>query len=135
MLGYTIYATIGTIVEALALLIVLLWVLPLLSIYIPWWITVILVVVELGVSLFTYIMGKRALSKQLTYGPEAMVGSEGIVATPFNPTGYVKVRGELWKASCESKIAVGDGVIVIKMEGLKLVVVPRAEISDVHQAN
>jgi membrane-bound serine protease (ClpP class) len=69
-------------------------------------------------------MGRRALSKQLMYGPEALVGSVGVVATSFNPTGYVRVRGELWKASCQSKLEVGDEVMVIKMEGMKLVVLP-----------
>ncbi len=84
----------------------------------------ILLVVELGVSWFTYIMGRRALSKQLMYGPEALIGSVGVVATTLNPMGYVRVRGELWKASCQLKLEVGDEVMVIKMEGMKLVVLP-----------
>jgi membrane protein implicated in regulation of membrane protease activity len=126
VVGYTIYAIIGTALEVAVLLIVLLWVLPLLDIYIPWWIIVILMVVELGVSWFTYVMGRRALSKQLASGPEAIVGSIGTVAAPFNPTGYVKVRGELWKASCKFKLEVGDQVVVTRIDGMKLVVVPSA---------
>jgi membrane protein implicated in regulation of membrane protease activity len=123
--GYTIYAIIGTIVDVVALLIVMLWVLPLLNIYVPWWVLAILVAIELGVSCFTYIMGRRALSKKITYGPEAIIGSEGIVATVFNPTGYVKIRGELWKASCQSSLKIGDEVVVTEMEGLKLMVIPK----------
>ncbi len=127
--GYTIYAIIGTVVDVAALLIVMLWVLPLFNIYVPWWILVILVAIELGVSCFTYIMGRRALSKKITYGPEAIIGSEGIVASALNPTGYIKVRGELWKASCQSELKVGDEVVVIKMEGMKLTVVPKSNDS------
>lgn len=127
VVGYTIYAAIGTTLEVVVLLIVVLVVLPLLTIHIPWWVVAILLVVELGVSFFTYIMGRRALSKRLMYGPEAMVGSTGVVATLFNPTGYVKVGGELWRASCDSSVEVGDEVVVTDIEGLKLIVIPRAK--------
>ena len=123
--GYTIYAIIGTAVELAALLVVLLWVLPLFNIHIPWWILVILLVIELGFSAFTYIMGRRALSQKLSYGPEAIIGSEGVVATVLGPTGYVKIRGELWKASCQYRLEIGDEVVVTEIEGLKLIVVPK----------
>src|SRR4030042_3610369 len=106
--GYTIYAIIGTTLEVTALLVVMLWLLPLFNIYIPWWILAILLATELGFSCFTYIMGRRALSQGLKYGPEAIIGSEGVVATALDPTGYVKVRGELWKASCQAKLNIGD---------------------------
>jgi len=123
--GYTIYAIVGTILEVAALLIVVLWVLPLFNIYIPWWILAVLLVIDLGVSAFTYIMGRRALSQKLKYGPEAIIGSEGVVATALNPTGYIKVRGELWKASCQYRLEIGDEVVVTEIEGLKLIVVPK----------
>ena len=123
--GYTIYAIIGTAVELTVLLVILLWVLPLLDIYIPWWIVAILLVIELGFSAFTYIMGRRALRQRIAYGPEAIVGSEGVVATALDPTGYVKIRGELWKAYCQSKLDIGDEVVVVEMKGLRLVVIPK----------
>ena len=126
---YTIYAIIGTILEVTALLIVLLWVLPLFDIYIPWWILAILLAIELGYSAFTYIMGRRALRQRIAYGPEAIIGSEGVVATALDPTGYVKVRGELWKASCQARLDIGDKVVVTGVEGLKLVVIPKANAS------
>ena len=123
--GYTIYASVGTVLEVAAWLIMTLWILPLFNIHIPWWVVVILVFVELVTSLFTYIMGRRALSKRLTFGPEAIIGSEGTVATSLDPTGYVKVRGELWKASCQSRLDIGDEVVVIKMVGISLIVAPK----------
>ena len=126
VLDYTVYAIVGTVLELLAFFIVVLWILPLLNIWLQWeWIVVILVVL-LGIDVFTYIMGRRALSKRLTFVPEFIVGSIGTVATPLNPTGYVKVKGELWKASCESKLEVGDEVVVREMEGMKLIVVPNS---------
>jgi membrane protein implicated in regulation of membrane protease activity len=123
--GYTIYAIIGTVLELTVLLVILLWVLPLFDIYIPWWIVAILLVIELGFSAFTYIMGRRALSQRLVYGPEAIIGSEGVVATALDPTGYVKIRGELWKAYCQSKLNIGDEVVVVEMKGLSLIVIPK----------
>jgi membrane protein implicated in regulation of membrane protease activity len=125
--GYTIYALIGSILELVALLIVLLWVLPLFHVYIEWWIIAILLGIELAISLFTYSMGRRALSKRLTFGPEAIIGNEGMVTTPLNPTGYVRVRGELWNACCKSKLEAGDEVVVTGIEGMKLLVVPKME--------
>ena len=126
---YTIYAIIGTILEVAALLVVVLWVLPLFNIYVPWWILAILLAIDLSVSAFTYIMGRRALRQRIAYGPEAIIGSEGVVATALDPTGYVKVRGELWKASCQARLDIGDKVVVTGVEGLKLVVIPKANAS------
>ena len=127
VLGYTIYAIIGTILDVVALLILVLWVLPLFNIHIPWWALALLLFVELATSLFTYVMGRRALSQRLIFGPEAIIGSEGIVATLIYPTGYIKVRGELWKASCGSRVEVGGEVVVTGMEGMKLIVVPKLQ--------
>jgi membrane protein implicated in regulation of membrane protease activity len=127
--GYTIYAIVGTILEETALLVALLWVLPFFNIHLTLWWIVAIMVFSLGSSYFTYIMGRRALSKRLTFGPEAIIGSKGIVATPLNPTGYVKVRGELWEASCQSRMEVDDEVVVTRMEGLKLLVMPKVDNS------
>lgn len=127
--GYTIYAIIGTILEETALLVALLWVLPFFNVHIPWGGVAIIMAISLVSSLFTYVMGRRALSKRLTYGPEAIIGSKGIVATPLNPAGYVKVRGELWEASCQSRLEVGDEVVVTRMEGMRILVVPEADKS------
>jgi membrane protein implicated in regulation of membrane protease activity len=123
--GYTIYAIVGTILEVVAWLAVAFIILPLFGIRLEWWVVVAFLAIELAVSLFTYVMGRRALGKRLAYGPEAIIGSEGIVTMPLNPTGYVKVRGELWKASCPSNLKAGDEVVVTGIQGLKLTVVPR----------
>jgi membrane protein implicated in regulation of membrane protease activity len=121
--GYSIYALTGTILESIALLIILLIVLPLFDINLEWWLVAVIVVVELAISAFTYSMGRRALSKKLESGSDSMMGCVGIVTTPLNPTGYVKIRGELWKASCMNEMETGSEVVVIGIEGIKLTVV------------
>jgi membrane protein implicated in regulation of membrane protease activity len=123
--GYTIYAIAGTILEVAVWLIVAFVILPLFGIRLEWWVVVAFLALELAVSLFTYIMGRRALSKRLDYGPESIIGSEGIVSTPLNPTGYIKVKGELWKASCQYDLKTDDEVVVTGIKGMKLSVVPK----------
>jgi len=122
--GYTIYAVAGTILESVFLLVVLLVILPLFNINLEWWIVTAIVVIELGISVFTYLMGRRALSKSIVYGSDSMIGCVGIVSSTLDPTGYIKIRGELWKAACKGKIEAGTEVLVTDMVGMKLLVIP-----------
>ncbi|MGC8620662.1 MAG: NfeD family protein [Caldisphaera sp.] len=56
-------------------------------------------------------------------GPESLIGKRGIVVSPLNPEGEIRIEGIIWKAKCESCSAnVGDQVEVIRIEGLKLIV-------------
>ena len=55
----------------------------------------------------------------------SMVGMTGIAQEPLAPNGYVRVKGELWKAMVLDKdvtINVGESVIIRGMEGLTLIV-------------
>ena len=127
-MGYTIYALIGTLIEQTALFIILRWGFPyLFNINIPLWGIVILMLGFLVYSVYTYRMGRRALSGTPLVSPEAIIGSEGVVATPLDPTGFVKVKGELWRASSESSLEVGDEIIVTGIQGIKLKVVAKKE--------
>jgi membrane-bound ClpP family serine protease len=54
-----------------------------------------------------------------------MIGECGIVKKRLDPSGYIQIGGELWRAeSVEAglPIEIGQVVKVIKMEGLKLYV-------------
>ena len=58
-----------------------------------------------------------------------MIGAHGIVKERLDPAGYIQVAGELWKAErseTAQPIEKGARVRVVKMEGLKLFVVPMA---------
>jgi membrane-bound serine protease (ClpP class) len=55
-----------------------------------------------------------------------MIGLEGKVVTMLSPKGMVKIRGELWKAAAlEATVEVGDSIVVVGIEGLKLLVKPQ----------
>ena len=61
--------------------------------------------------------------KPLT-GREGMIGLEGEVVTELAGEGQVRVAGELWSAysSDAATIPAGTAVVVLKVEGLKLLV-------------
>lgn len=123
-LNYTIYAIIGTILEQCALMVIVRWWLPQFDIHISWWVTGILMFLLFTYSFYTYRMGRKALLQKSAVYPESIIGSEGVVATPLDPTGYVKVKGELWKATSESDLEIGDKIVVTKIDGIRLVVIP-----------
>ena len=63
----------------------------------------------------------------------AMVGARGTAKEPLTPSGYVQVRGELWKAEladgCQP-VEEGDLVQVQKIRGLTLIVRPAPKKSE-----
>jgi membrane-bound ClpP family serine protease len=72
--------------------------------------------------------GKRAHSRQIRSGPEALVGRVGVVQSWGEPAGRVRVDGALWTArrSWGDEDAVdihaGDAVVVERLSGLTLAV-------------
>ena len=58
-------------------------------------------------------------------GKEGMIGLLGRVVVALDPQGVVKVRGELWKASCTNGcIGVDEKVVVVGIRDLMLFVKP-----------
>ena len=52
-----------------------------------------------------------------------MVGSRGKVVSPLAPEGLVRIKSELWVAkSARGKMSLGEKVVVVEQDGLKLVV-------------
>jgi membrane-bound serine protease (ClpP class) len=56
-----------------------------------------------------------------------MVGEIGVCKERMDPSGYIFVRGELWKARLDdgSPVDKGQKVVVVGMQGLTLVVRPK----------
>ena len=58
---------------------------------------------------------------------DKLLGAEGVVRTSLNPTGYVQVNGELWKATSgnrDATLETGCKILVSGVSGLELTVVP-----------
>jgi membrane protein implicated in regulation of membrane protease activity len=87
-----------TAVEEAALLVVLLWLLPVFGIIIPLWIIIVLAVGLAVWSYLSYRIGARASNKTPVMGSEALVGVRCRTSTPLSPMGYVSIGNELWWA-------------------------------------
>lgn len=55
-------------------------------------------------------------------GISSMIGTKGRVARPFTPKGIVRIKGELWEAISDTPIGVGETVVVVGQDGLRLTV-------------
>jgi membrane protein implicated in regulation of membrane protease activity len=119
---YTVLAITTGLLEQVALVAVVLWLLPSVAINIPLW-GLILMMIALGTyNYVNYRLGKKALTKKPMIPLD--IGSRGRAATPISPRGYVRVNGELWQASSNASIDAGEEIFVVGIEGMMLLVSP-----------
>jgi membrane-bound serine protease (ClpP class) len=119
---YTALAITTSLLEEAALAAVVLWLLPRVGINIPLW-SLMLMMTALGVyNYISYRLGKKALIKKPMVSPD--IGSQGRTTTPVSPTGYVRVNGELWRASSTSTIDAGEEISVVGIKGMTLLISP-----------
>ena len=91
--------------------------------WLMWFIPAVWIVKD--IILFPFVW--RAYDWDHKESGKAMIGMRGIVSDRLNPTGYILIRGELWKAEAmESDIPVekGQEVSVYDIMGLVLQVEP-----------
>jgi len=120
---HTIYTIISTIIETLLLAAGIIWVLPFFGITLPWWGIALILIGFIIYSYIMYLIGHPTVLYESVTSPESIVGNEGVVEADLMPEGYVRVRGELWKASSsEDYIRRGEEVIVTRLSGMKLTV-------------
>ena len=68
-------------------------------------------------------MMKHAFNKESHVGVDTLVGARAVVSKALEPSGYVKVRGSLWRAQAEpgqGPFEEGASVIVQSVDGLTL---------------
>jgi membrane protein implicated in regulation of membrane protease activity len=97
---------------------------------IPFWLqgTLVLLWIAKEVALFPFVW--RAYDPSRSEVSRAMIGQRGLTRQRLAPAGYIQVQGELWKAEKmpgEPPIEKDIRVRVIKIEGLKLFVLPEEE--------
>jgi len=118
-----IFAIVSTLLEEAALVAIVFWGLPRFGIYIPLWGLVLLMIAWCAYSVYGYRIGSRALRRKPVAGLTAMIGSKGEVVKPLAPDGFIKIKGELWRAaSADKNIKVGEEVVVMGQDGLRLIV-------------
>ncbi len=90
---------------------------------ISWSVIIMATALTLIFFLFIIGLGLKAQRRKPTTGQEGIQGEIGETITPLNPTGQVRVHGEIWNAESNSgKIAKGVKVRVVRIEGLKVFV-------------
>ena len=118
-----ILAIVSSLLEEVALVVVVLWGLPQIDVHIPLAGLVAMMVALGAYDIFSYRMGSKALRQRPVMGLPAMVGSRGKVVSPLSPEGMVKIKGELWKATLEGGVLdIGDEITVVGQDGLRLIV-------------
>ena len=117
-----VLAIISTMLEEAALVVIVLWGLPQLGIRIPLPALIAMMAAWSAFSITTYRIGSRALKRKPALGLPDMTGCKGKVVSPLVPEGLVSIRGELWIAkSVNIDIGIGEKVMVVEQDGLKLV--------------
>ena len=125
-LWYPVQAILGWMLEEVVLVAIVLWLLPHFNINIPLWGLAILMVALAVYSYIMYRVGRPTFLIKPKVSAEAIIGNEGKVTKRLAPEGYVKIQGVLWKATCnEAELEIGDEVVVVDIEGLKLLVSPK----------
>ena len=83
---------------------------------------VILPVVIATAAFFAFAAGAglRAQRRKPVTGSEGLVGQRGTATTDIDGTGQALIHGELWTVKSSDRIAKGEEVEVVSMEGLKL---------------
>ena len=121
LLRYTLFQLPGLALLILILILVQQWM------DLPAWIFWGSIVVWVAKDAILYPFVWRAYDRDLPQGANSMVGVRGIAKDRLAPSGYIHVRGELWKAEVmegNPPIEKGEDVRVRGVRGLTLIVQP-----------
>jgi membrane-bound ClpP family serine protease len=118
-----IIAIITTLLDEALVIFILLWALPEFGIDVPMPVIVAVVIIYAIFCVFLYIYGTRVLRQHPVIGLTDMTGMKGEASTDLLPEGWVKIKGEIWRAaSLNGDIKNGTEILVIDQKGLKLIV-------------
>ncbi len=76
---------------------------------------------------FVWWSRRRRRRTRPAVGPEDLVGRVGVAASALDPTGQIRVAGEIWEARSSAPVVRGGEVVVVAVDGLRLEVTPAAE--------
>jgi membrane-bound serine protease (ClpP class) len=94
---------------------------------ISWLLIGSIALVSSGIFLVVMMLLVRAQRRAVVTGPEEMIGSEGQVVDWSGNTGRIHVHGENWLARASKPLQPGQWVRVANIDGLTLVVKPKAK--------
>jgi membrane-bound serine protease (ClpP class) len=87
--------------------------------------TALAVSIPLGfITVFLMSIALKARRNKVVTGAQGLVGEIGTAQSALSPQGKVFIHGELWDAVSSANVAVGQTVVVRKVDGLQLQVDP-----------
>ncbi|MBN1974756.1 MAG: NfeD family protein [Sedimentisphaerales bacterium] len=92
---------------------------------IPTWLMITIIVIWIGKDIALFPKVWKSYVSDNPSPMEQLIGMNGIAMDSLNPDGYVKVKGELWKAEIrdlEFPLKEGDEIKVSDVEGMTLIV-------------
>jgi membrane-bound serine protease (ClpP class) len=96
-------------------------------IHLPLWLAVAVPAGKLLKFILVYPSVRRSAKQPVYTGLESLIGARGSVVDPLDPEGYVKIRGELWRARSDGPpIPAGAEIEVWATDGIRLLVRPSA---------
>jgi len=105
-------------VVALGLVYLVLWAF---KITMPLWFAIVIALLLGTVVFITHKVIIPSFHEEQVTGSEGMIGMEGKVVEPLNPSGSVWVEGELWKAKAVGgDVAAGEDVEILRLKKLTL---------------
>ena len=81
---------------------------------------------EIGETVFTWRLSR---SWGVRWGPETLIGARGRAITDCQPSGTVRVHGDVWQARSDAGVRAGEPVRVLSRDGLVLAVEPTEEVT------
>lgn len=95
--------------------------------------TALAVSIPLGIiTVFLMTIALRAHRNKVTTGVQGLVGEVGVAESELRPQGKVFVHGELWNAISSEPIAVGESIVINRVDGLLLYVSPVRKVQTVN---
>jgi membrane-bound serine protease (ClpP class) len=85
----------------------------------PWKLLPAVVVMAGGTTALVRLVIQAQRRRPVT-GAEGMAGRPGIAESEIDPEGWVLVEGERWRAGADERVAAGEAVQVVSMDGLRL---------------
>ncbi len=121
--SFLIWRIFTSLLEQAGLVAVVLWGLPWINVILPVWVLIPASIALTIWNVYTYKKAADAQRMKPLPGLADMVGTRGEVVDRLNPSGQVKIRGELWGAEAEDvELKPGQKVVVVKQNGLRLTV-------------
>ena len=89
-------------------------------IFLDGWMRFAAIALVVGIEVVEIFIWLRWRKVKATTGIEGIVGQRGRVLSDLDPTGQVRVKGQIWKATSTSPAVAGEDVVVESVEGLEL---------------